>query len=268
MQKEPKERLQDAKSVYNALHNQMDHQLLGADKAIQGVKDWTQRHQTSLVLVHGHQGMGTRACFKHLIEHHQQLGWAIYLGYKTPPVSMQPKLLVLSGSLDNVSPAFISEVQQRTVNNEPLTILINTVDKWQYFGQELLIPKKAFALEPLSPTQIQQLLQPFGLSREGLAIISTRLYELYKGRIEYIQEVLQEQWVYSLRTIPTHELEKINIPSSPSCQRHQEFLFKSVSKPVLPVLTALLIFDGPITTSNLCKLMKASSDHIGHSFDG
>ena len=31
----------------------------------------------------------------------------------------------------------------------------------------------------------------------------------------------------------------------------------------MPVLTALLIFDGPITTSNFYKLMDASSDRIG-----
>ena len=61
----------------------------------------------------------------------------------------------------------------------------------------------------------------------------------------------------------SYELEKVNIPSSTSCHRHQEDLFQSVSKPVLPVLTALLIFEGPITTSNLCKLMGASSDHLG-----
>ena len=122
-----------------------------------------------------------KACFKHLIEHYQKLGWEIHLGYDTPPVSTRPKLLVLSGSLDQVSPSFISEIQQRTINNEPLTILINTIDKWQYFGQKLIIPKKAFALEPLSPTQIQQLLQPFGLSREGLTIISNRLHNSTKG---------------------------------------------------------------------------------------
>ena len=185
--------------------------------------------------------MGTKSCFKYLIEHHQKLGWEIHLGYDTPPVSSRPKLLVISGSIDNLSPSFLSDIQQRTVSDEPLTILINTIDKWQYFGQKLIIPKKAFALEPISPTHIQQLLQPFGLSREGLTIVSNRLNELYKGRIEYIQEVLQNQWVYSLRTIPIDELHWINIPSSPSCQRHQEHMLQSVSKPVLPVLTALLI---------------------------
>ena len=46
-----------------------------------------------------------------------------------------------------------------------------------------------------------------------------------------------------LRTMTSYELED-NIPSSTSCHRHQEDLFQSVSKPVLPVLTALLIFEG------------------------
>ena len=50
MQKEPKDAFRTQKSVYHALHNQMDHQLLGADKAIQRcTRDWTQRHQTSLI---------------------------------------------------------------------------------------------------------------------------------------------------------------------------------------------------------------------------
>ena len=72
-------------------------------------------------------------------------------------------------------------MQQRVLNNEPLTILVNTVDKWKMFGQHLTIPKKAFALEPLSATQIQQLLQPFGLSREGLEYyILTSTYTLQR----------------------------------------------------------------------------------------
>ena len=104
MQKEPKERLQDAKSVYNALHNQKDHQLLGADKAIQGVKDWTHRHQTSLVLVYGHQGMGTKACFKHLIKHYQNWDGKFIWGM----MHRQSHALNLdiSGSLDKVSPLY------------------------------------------------------------------------------------------------------------------------------------------------------------------
>ena len=75
------------------------------------------------------------------------------------------------------------------------------------------IPKKAFALHPLSPTQIQQLLQPFGLSREGLNIVSSRLHTLYKGQIEYIQEALRNQWVYSLRTLSAEQLRRMQIPS-------------------------------------------------------
>ena len=111
----------------------MDNHLLGADKAIQGVKDWIHQHHTSLVLVHGHQGMGTKACFKHLIEHCKKLRWDIHLGFDIPQASNRPKLIVLTGSLDKVSPSFISDIQQRTVKNEPLTILVNTVDKWKYF---------------------------------------------------------------------------------------------------------------------------------------
>ena len=262
MQKDPNQRLQHAKAVYTALHNQSSLHLLGAEKVIRGVKAWTQSHHTSLILIYGHLGMGTKSCFKHLIEHHQSIGWEVHLGHTIPPVSEQKKILVVSGHLDKLPPSFFSEIQGRVVTDEPLTILINTVDKWKAFGRHLTIPKKAFALDPISATQIQQLLQPFGLSREGLDIISTRLYTLYKGRIEYIQEALRNQWVYSLRTFSTAQLRRIKIPSSQTCLRHQEHLLRSVSKPVMPVLTALLIFDGPITTSNLCKLMDAESDRI------
>ena len=262
MQKDPTQRLQHAKAVYTALHNQSSLQLLGAEKVVSNVKAWIQSHHTSLVLLYGHQGMGTKTYFKHIIEHHRKMGWDIHLGYNIPPVSKQKKMLVISGSLDKISSSFFSELLPRVLNNEPLTILVNTVDKWKMFGQHLTIPKKAFALEPLSAHQIQQLLQPFGLSREGLNIISSRLHTLYKGRIEYIQESLRNQWVYSLRTMSTEQLRRTQIPSSQTCLRHQEHLLNSVYKPVMPVLTALLVFDGPISTSNLYKLMDASSDRI------
>ena len=85
------QRLQHAKAVYTALHNQSSLHLLGSEKVLRGVKTWTTSHHTSLVLLYGHQGMGTKACFKHLIEHHQKLGWEIHLGYTVPPVSEKKK---------------------------------------------------------------------------------------------------------------------------------------------------------------------------------
>ena len=262
MQKDPNHRLQHAQAVYAALHNQSSLHLLGSEKVIQEITSWIKVHHTSLILLYGHQGMGTKSCFKHIVEHHRKIGWEIHLGYTIPPVSKQKKMLVISGHIDKLPSSFFSEIQHRILNDEPLTILINTVDKWKVFGQQLTIPKKAFALRSLAPSQIQQLLQPFGLSREGLDIISARLYELYKGRIEYIQEALRSQWVYSLRTLSPDQLQRMQIPFSQTCLKHQGDLLKSVPKPVMPVLTVLLVFDDPITTSNLYKLMTVSSDRI------
>ena len=215
MQKDPTQRPQHAKAVYTALHNQSSLHLLGSEKVLRGVKTWTTSHHTSLVLLYGHQGMGTKACFKHLIEHHQKLGWEIHLGYTVPPVSEKKKMLVVSGPLEKLSTSFFSEIQQRVLQDEPLTILINTVDKWKAFGQQLSIPKKAFALHPLSPTQIQQLLQPSAYLEKAI-IVSSRLHTLYKGRIEYIQEVLQSMGLFITNVICRATAENAH-PSSQTC---------------------------------------------------
>ena len=51
----------------------------------------------------------------------------------------------------NTPYSLFSEIQQRVLKDEPLTILVNTVDKWKTFGQHLTVPKRPFALHPLSP---------------------------------------------------------------------------------------------------------------------
>ena len=62
MQKDPTQRLQHAKAVYTALHNQSSLHLLGSEKVLRGVKAWDNisSHQSGFTLWssrHGNQNM-------------------------------------------------------------------------------------------------------------------------------------------------------------------------------------------------------------------
>ena len=263
MQKEPRDRPQSAYSVHKALQTEDNHHLLGAEEVITGVTSWLQTHNTGLILIFGHQGMGTKSCFKHIIEHHKKSGWNVHIGSQLPPSSGQRTLIVLTESIRTIPKAFFTDLQLRTQNNEQLVVIVNTIDKWKALSTYLTVPKQAFALQHLSEAQIQQLLQPFGLNREGRVILSKRLLALYNGKIEYIREVLRHEWVYTLKSLSTEKLKSISIPSSHSCIQHQAHLLSTVPASTLPVLTVLLLFENPISTGALTKLMNISSDDIG-----
>jgi len=263
MQKEPSERPQNAKTIHKALQKEDNLHLLGAEEVISGVKSWLQTHDTGLILIFGHQGMGTKSCFKHIIEHHKTAGWNIHIGSQLPPSSEARTLIVLTESLQKIPKKLFTNLQSRIQRNERLVVLVNTVDKWKILSTYLTVPKQAFALKDLSESQIQQLLQPFGLNRDGRRILSERFIDLYKGRIEYIREVLRHEWVYQLKSLSMDGLKSVSIPSSHSCIQHQTRILKTVPASTMPVLTVLLLFEDPISTGALNKLITASSDEIG-----
>ena len=268
MQKDPAQRIQTAKEVHAILNNQgTGKHPFGSKKVIEASLAWIQKNPTGILLLSGHNGMGLKACFRYLIRVLKDTKDAkntptVHLGYTLPPPSAHPKILVCTASSKNIPTGFFEELQQRIEQGEPLHCIINTVDKWSLFTTNLGVPKKAYAIPSLSIEHVQQLLYPFGLSRTALHILATRIHHMYQGRVEYIQEILRMDWAHSLSTHSVSELHKLQIPSSAVSLQHQELLWQQISKPVLPVLSVILIFKEPISPVTLGRLMGIPEERL------
>ena len=265
MQKEPAKRIQTAKEVHAILNNQgSGKHPFGCKEVIESSLTWINKNPTGILLLSAHKGMGLKACFKYLVRvlKDNQHETMVQVGYTLPPISKHQKILFCTASTEDIPDDFFERLRRRIEQGEPIHCIINTVDKWTLFTTSLRIPKKAHTLPSLSIEQIQQLLYPFGLDRSALHTLGTRIHHMYQGRVEYIQEILRMDWAHSLSAYSLSDLDKLRIPSSSSSIEHQRLLWKGIPKPVLPVLSVILIFNEPISPINLSRLMEVSEERL------
>ncbi len=262
LQKDPENRPSTATDILAFLRNQgTGSHPFGTRRFIEQALSWIDQNPTGILWLHAHHGMGLKSVFQYIVQHLKNTGVKVVLGYQIPDTK-DPIVLVCTSHIEKVPTQFFTTLKKRIAAGQSILCIINTPDKWSVFKQYLQVPTQAYSMPRLSEAQIQQLLYPFGLSKLGMQLIARRLHGLYKGRVEYIQEVLQHPWIHTLRTLSSNDLQRIAIPSSKSCLSQQSRMWNTVSPASKPVLHALLVFAEPISITNLSRIVDISSDQL------
>lgn len=262
LQKDPDKRPYTATDTLAFLQNQgTGNHPFGTREFIERALSWIDDNPTGILWLHAHHGMGLKSVFQYIVQHLKDRGIKVSLNHQVPDTT-RPVVLVCTSHVEKAPTQFFASIKQRIESGHPTVCLINTLDKWNVFKQYLQVPKQAYSLPPISEAQIQQLLYPFGLSKIGMQVISQRIHRLYKGRVEYIQEVLQHPWAHTLSALSPKELRQTTIPSSKSCLAQQSRLWNTVSPSAKPILHVLLVFTEPISITNLSRILGDTSDRL------
>ena len=262
MQKSPKDRIQSAKDVLIFLRNKGDSRFpFGTKPVLTEAIEWIEEHSSGILLLFGHHGMNTKASFMALRQACKDLHLQVQTEYVLPEEEHKSILLCTRPFPENTH-QFITTLQTRIQNGAPIICVVNTVDKWQQLTAHLSLPTKKLALPTLNIDQIQQLLQPFGLTTDAQLLLAKKMHTIYKGRVEYIQEVLSTKWAHRLSSLTLTEIQRESIPSSNRCLEYQKRLWQQVPTTIMTVLSPLLVFCRPISPHNLSRLTNIPNERL------